>query len=136
MCPSAAECAVRLEETRLTFAESLRRFRPGQGSTKALRDLLDCCRREQIPVVLIIPPESTLFRSWYTPEGLAAVDHLLDDLRRTYGVRILDARHWVADKDFGDGHHVLPAGAEVFTTRLLGELEKVSGPNGTCAHNL
>jgi hypothetical protein len=123
--PTQAECARRLEETRKEFSESLQQFRLGKGSAQALRDLLDRCRREKIPVVLVVSPESSQFRSLYAAEGLAAVDRLLEEVRQTYGARILDARTWVADKDFSDGHHVLANGAETFTTRLIEELRPI-----------
>jgi hypothetical protein len=120
--PNPAECARRLEYTKSEFSEGLHRFRLAEGPCRALRDLLDLCRREQVPVVLVVPPESTLFRSWYASEGLAAVDRLLAELHAAYGVPVLDARDWVEDRDFHDGHHVTAAGARVFTSRLLEEL--------------
>jgi hypothetical protein len=83
---------------------------------------LACCRRERIPVVLILTPESSEFRSWYTPACWMATANLLDELRATYGVEILDARSWLEDDDFFDGHHHDVSGATKFTTRLLAEV--------------
>ena len=48
---------------------------------------------------------------------------MLADLRREWGVPVIDARDWVADKDLWDTHHLLPEGAEVYTDRLGRELE-------------
>jgi hypothetical protein len=107
------------------FYRTLRRLRVGQGPSRALRDLLDLCRREGIPVVLVLMPESTTFHSWYAPEGLAAALRLLAELRATYGARVIDTSDWVADKDFADGHHVLAGGAAAFTTRLSAELGRI-----------
>jgi hypothetical protein len=125
--PGPAECARRLAYTRKEFCEGLRHFRVAMGPSQAMRDLLELCRRERVPVVLVVPPESTLFRSWYAPQGLAEIDRLLVQLHATYRVPILDARGWVEDKDFHDGHHVKASGAQVFTTRLLDELRPILG---------
>jgi hypothetical protein len=80
--------------------------------------------------VLVLSPESSQFRSWYTPEGPASIRRLLDAVRQTYGVPIVDATAWVADKDISDGHHVLAHGAQTFTTRLFEELRPIlKGPS-------
>jgi hypothetical protein len=120
--------AVRAREVATTvrmYLGGLPRFRLGRGPSQAMRDLMELCRREQIPVVLVLTPESTTFHSWYAPEGLAAALRMLEELRRTYGAEVIDATRWVPDEDFIDGHHVLPAGAEVFTTRLREELDRI-----------
>jgi hypothetical protein len=36
----------------------------------------------------------------------------------------------VADADFHDGHHVMPNGVRVFTTRLIEELRPLLGESG------
>jgi hypothetical protein len=120
--------AVRAREIETTFRmyfQGLPRFRLGRGPSRAMRDLMELCRREDIPVVLVLTPESTLFHKWYAPGGLAAALGLLEELRRTYGAEVIDATRWVADRDFIDGHHVLPSGAAVFTTRLREELGRI-----------
>jgi hypothetical protein len=73
-------------------------------------------------VVLVVTPESSVFRSWYPPEAVAAMQRLLAQLHDTWGVPIIDAREWLPDKDFSDGHHPLPDGAEAFTLRLIEEV--------------
>jgi hypothetical protein len=66
-------------------------------------------------------PESAEFRSWYPPEMLAAIDRFVAELSAEFGVPIVDARGWIADAEFSDGHHLLPSGAAVFTDRLARE---------------
>src|SRR5262249_32077860 len=39
------------------YPESLRHFRLGAGPCQATRDVVELCRREQIPVVLVLTPE-------------------------------------------------------------------------------
>jgi hypothetical protein len=101
---------------------SLQQLHLGKRSVRALRDLLDLCRREHIAVQLVIMPESSAFRSWYDPGALTPMCQLLRQLQDTYGFGVIDARQWVADRDFLDGHHVSAAGGHVFTTRLLHEI--------------
>jgi hypothetical protein len=104
------------------YMPSLQRFRPGDGPVRAMRDLLDCCRREAIPVVLVLTPESTRFHSWYSPRCLESMRDLLGELRATYGVEIIDGGRWLKDDEFSDGHHPNESGARTFTTRLREEL--------------
>jgi hypothetical protein len=107
------------------YVRGLRRYCLGEGPTRALRDLMTLCRREQIPVVLVLMPESSAFRRLYNPEGLAEALRLLEELRDTYGAKVIDGSNWVADGDFIDGHHVVASGAAVFTTRLREELGRL-----------
>jgi hypothetical protein len=107
------------------YREGLARFRPGAGPIQALRDLIALCRREQIRVALVVMPESSEFRSWYSPEATATAGGLLEELRGRYGVEVIDARQWLADEDFEDGHHALTPGAEKFTARLGGEIRRL-----------
>ncbi len=108
-----------------TFFPTLQGLRVGSGPLRAIRDLLDRCRREGIPVVLVFMPESAQFRSWYCPQGLAEARRLFQELSREYGADAIDASDWVADIDFRDGHHVQGKGAHVFTTRLIEELRPI-----------
>jgi hypothetical protein len=107
------------------YIPSLNHFRMGAGPRRALRDLLKCCHREHIKVVLVLMPESTEFRSWYRPECLTAMNHMLTQMHADWGVPVIDARQWLDDGDFTDGHHPEESGARLFTARLLIELPSV-----------
>jgi hypothetical protein len=107
------------------YHKSLRRFEVSAGQARALADLLTCCRREHIPVVLVLMPETPLFHSWYAPAGLAASRRLLARLQSEYDVPVVDATAWLDPPDFADGNHLFTWGAETFTRRLRGELEHV-----------
>lgn len=107
------------------YSLSLSHFRLGEGPARAMRDLLACCRRENIPIVLILTPESSEFRSWYSPACRTATTKLLDELRKEYGVEVIDATYWLDDDDFFDGHHLDVSGATKFTTRLLVEVQRL-----------
>jgi hypothetical protein len=84
--------------------------------------MLDVCRCERIPVVVYLMPEASDIREWYTAEGEAILDEYLRDISQEYGVRVIDARDWLPDDAFADGHHLLPCGAAVFSTRFVHEL--------------
>jgi hypothetical protein len=121
---SAAEYAFRSGVAR-DYIPTLGKFRMGEGPARAMRDLLDCCRRENIPVMLVLTPESAEFRSWYSPACRASTLGLLEQLRSTYGVQVIDATRWLGDNDFVDGHHLDASGVEKYTTRLLTEVQRV-----------
>jgi hypothetical protein len=38
-----------------------------------------------------------------------------------YGLPVIDAREWMGEEDFIDGHHLLPDGAAAFTRRFGAE---------------
>jgi hypothetical protein len=64
-------------------------------SDRAMRDLLELCRRERIPVALLLTPEGREFQSWYAPESRQRVDRYCADLSRDYDVPLIDARDWL-----------------------------------------
>jgi hypothetical protein len=101
------------------YGTAFRDFRVGAGPLRALADLLADCRRDGVPVVLLLMPESAPFRAWGR-EATAAVLDRLDELPG--GGERIDARDWVADVGFWDAHHLLPGGATEFSERLAAEL--------------
>jgi hypothetical protein len=112
------------------YVGSLQKFRLGEGPVQAVRNLLESCQREHIPVVLVIMPESSEFRSWYPTEVRDTVARLLTEWRTTYGARVVDANAWLSDEDFIDGHHMQGHGAEVFTTRLVEAIRPLLADSG------
>lgn len=107
------------------YGDTLRNFRLGAGPAQAMRDLLARCRREHIPVALVIMPVTKYFNDLFNPQGWAELENFLAELRGRYGVEVIDAADWLAKEDFDDGHHVLPAGAYKFTTRMIDEVQKL-----------
>jgi hypothetical protein len=89
---------------------------------RALIDLLTACHGAGIPAVLVLMPEASAFRALYTAEVRCGIDGTLDKFRRDWHVPLIDARTWVADADFWDGHHLLPPGAMAFTQHLAREM--------------
>jgi hypothetical protein len=83
---------------------------------RALEELINLCKGEQIAVVLVYPPECSAFRQAHTSANDAA-----GEIRRLVVERhvpLYDARSWVNDSGFSDGIHLIPTGAAVYTDRL------------------
>lgn len=108
------------EDTRVSagYAAILANFKIDPGSDRALRDLLQACRQAGTGVVVVRTPESTRFRGAYHPDALAVLDAYAAGLTRDYGIPVVDARTWLPDEQFEDGHHPLAGGQRAFTARL------------------
>jgi len=90
-----------------------------RGATAgAVRESLEECRRHNVRAVLLLTPEGSEFRSWYLPKADAELYRFIDELRRDYGVPLIDARTWCPDSDFADSHHLLPMAASCFSEKL------------------
>src|SRR5262249_42925445 len=104
------------------YSSYLTKFRLGGPACRALRDLLSLARLEGIAGALVLMPEGQQFRSWYSQGAKRQIQSFLDHLRRQFGVPVIDARTWIADRDFADSHHLLPGGARLFSCRLEREV--------------
>ena len=118
--PSMPEAQRRAEDLRVStgYARLLAGYRIDPGSDRALRDLLRQCRDMRIAVVMVRTPESKAFRAGYEPAALATLAVYEAELTREFGVRVIDAREWLPDEDFEDGHHPLLSGQLHFTDRV------------------
>lgn len=111
-----------LELARVTYQQELQHFHLAPMQDRALHDLLALCRQENIPTVLYLMPEGSIYRGWYAPATRACLDTYLTGLSRDYGVPIINARTWMPDKYFGDSHHLYRKGASLFTQRFGAEV--------------
>jgi hypothetical protein len=119
---NAQEIRRRTDIIKADYEPRLRHFEINPRPARALYEILDLCRREQIKVVLVMTPESKEFRSWYAPDTLSRLTRFCDELSAATGVPVIDARNWLPDEEFYDGHHVLPCGADHFTMCLEREV--------------
>ncbi len=101
-------------KARAEYADTLAGLNPNGRPLDALKRIVTTCRERGIPVVLVLMPEATTFRALY-PAGL---DSRIDDTLKSLGVPLIDARGWLDDTDFYDGHHPFTHGAEKFTDEL------------------
>jgi hypothetical protein len=118
---SEEQIVTALRNAQSEYRDILAKFKLGEGPVRALRELLDRCRSERIQVLLILMPEGTGIRSLYPREVVADLNRFLGGLAREYGCGICDARTWLPDDAFYDGHHLLRPGAAAFTERLTRE---------------
>lgn len=100
------------------YALALHSFQISPGPDRALRELLDLCQRENITPALLVMPESSYFLRWYAPRTHVLLQAYLKQLSTDYQVPVIDARNWVPDKGFRDGHHLVTDGATLFTRRF------------------
>lgn len=113
----------RTGEQRRMYVPLAGKLEVSPAADRALRDTLRVCREHGITPVLLLAPEGSEFRGWYDPARLRRFDEAVAVLAAEHGVRLIDARDWLPDADFADGHHPLRRGAEAFTRRLVREVE-------------
>lgn len=112
---------------RRTYAPLLKYDAIPETTDRILRELLTLCRSEHIQVAgLVAMPEGRSFRALYAPATDHVVRQYLTSLAADYGTNFIDARDWIDDQYFFDGHHLLRKGAEHFTARLW---RKISSPS-------
>jgi hypothetical protein len=96
-----------------------------EASRLALHEFVLTCQRENIKVALLRMPEAKEFQLWYPPAVRAALDGCFREVSER-GAPVIDARDWLPDTAFADGHHLTPEGAREFTkqfqTRVLAPL--------------
>jgi hypothetical protein len=102
---------------RLDYGSCLEDFHLGGPACKALREIVDLGKHENVKVAFVVMPEGVEFQSWYSSGAWAQVESFLAEMNDS-GVPIINARNWVDDNDFMDSHHLFPSGAIVFSERL------------------
>ena len=70
---------------------------------------------------LVLLPESEGFRALYPPATTQRLYAFLNGLCAENRCELIDARAWLPDTAFTDGHHMLKPGAETFSDRLVTE---------------
>jgi hypothetical protein len=106
-----------IAQARVDYAEALEYSTCGGPAWEAMKDLVRTAQQHS-RVKLMLAPEGSVFRGWYTPAYLADFRRMVDRLMSDTGVSLIDGHLWLADKHFSDGHHVTATGSEVFTKRL------------------
>ena len=97
---------------------NLTAFHADGVAAASFRQLIETCRERRIPVHLLLMPEGTAFHGWYGP----SVNERLAAYLSSLPVPMTDARRWMPDDAFADGHHLLPHAATAFSERLAGEI--------------
>jgi hypothetical protein len=115
---TAEEFRARVEGVKLQTKPCLDKFFVSDTADRALRELLEECRRNHTKAALILMPEHSELRSWYTPAVHEQVNAYLSRLSNDYQAPVIDTRDWVDDGGFHDLTHMAPPAAAPFTLRL------------------
>jgi hypothetical protein len=97
-------------------------LRISANSDRALHDLLDECRAAGIKVALLMMPEHSECRRWYSPQARSLVSSYLSGICQEYGISAVDTRDWSPDADFADFCHMVRHGAKPFSERFAREV--------------
>ena len=100
------------------YQPAFQQYRITERPDRALREMLEICRRERIAAGLFLMPESSEFRAAYTPDSREKLRDYLARISHDYGVPVFDATDAATDASFADGHHLLPPGAAAFASRF------------------
>jgi hypothetical protein len=85
---------------------------------RAHRDLADRCGREGIAVAFTWTPESPRYRAAYGKAGVESVDAYTRFIRGELRADVFPAPVHLAEDDFADGYHLLPAAAVKYSRWL------------------
>jgi len=88
------------------------------GPDRALREAVAAARETGAKVGLLYLPESSEFRSWYTPQAERLAREHLAGISRELALPVINAREWMDDGLFVDGFHLSRVGAREFTRKL------------------
>ncbi len=83
-----------------------------------MHDLLDDCKKYGIPTALLLMPEHSACRGWYSPPSRELVRRHLGQVAREYQLPVIDMRDWLTDEDFADYCHMVRWAAAPFSRRL------------------
>ncbi|HZV07136.1 MAG TPA: hypothetical protein VE999_18790 [Gemmataceae bacterium] len=119
---TAEDFRARIEGVKQQTKPCLDHFKISDTTDRAFREILEECRRQHTKVALILMPEHSELRSWYTPAVHEQINAYLERLRREFQVPVFDTRTWVADDAFHDLTHMAPPAAPPYTLRLGREL--------------
>lgn len=103
---------------RFVLTPVFRDFHIHPHSNQALHALLDECRDRKIKVALFMMPEHSTLRAFCPPAVKATFNRFVAELRREYGIAVIDGRTWCADDDFVDMCHLHGAGTRTFSERF------------------
>lgn len=108
-----------LRRTLIQYADPLARDRLNESATRAVRETIAACRARNVRVIAFVTAEASELRAAYRPAATAAFDAFVAGL----DVPVVRLRDAVPDDGFSDGHHMLRAGAAVFTDALAAAYE-------------
>jgi hypothetical protein len=100
-------------------------FEISEVSDRALKQLIDEIRADQIPLALIYLPESSAFRVNMTPQSVQIADAHLKRIQSEWNLKLLNTREWAGEAELPDGFHLTQQGAADYTRRLAGAIPAI-----------
>jgi hypothetical protein len=116
--PPAGERGAALQLAHDRYYNRLSNFHLGSRHLQDLADLLRDIRAANVPVILLVPPEGPLYRSWYAPGAWQEIEQALRDLAEHAGCTFVTTREWMPEESFFDSHHLTVEGGKQFSERL------------------
>jgi hypothetical protein len=103
---------------RREYAPALEQFAVASVQDRATRELVRRSQADGTRVVLYLMPEGPSYRGMSPPAARERLAAWLAGMRSEFGVGLIDARDWLPEDAFVDGHHLLAPGAREFSRRL------------------
>lgn len=100
----------------------IRAFAIDPRAERSMHALADLCRQNGTRIAVLLGPESPAFRLNYSLEAYGQIRDFFARWANEIGAPFLDAREWLDEADFNDGHHAVFSGQTKFTDRLANEL--------------
>jgi hypothetical protein len=120
--PAPGEVAEKLRRDVAEKGTLLDEFHPDPVAEQSLRALVTLCRQKGTRLALVLSPESPAFRTVYSLRCYQQIGEYATRWADEFDVPLLDAREWLEEGDFIDGHHPVYSGQTRFTDRLAQEL--------------
>lgn len=116
--PTPDQRAAAVARAKAEYGGILQTLHVGGPTADALRESLELCRARGVRAAVVLMPEGRSFRKLYSVDARLRVGDFIRSLERDFGPVVINARSWLDDAAFIDGHHALPEGATAFTTNL------------------
>jgi hypothetical protein len=116
--PSPDQRVAGIARAKAEYGNLLQTLRLDGPAASALRESLKLCRERGVKSAVVLMPEGTTFAALYTDDARRRVAAFVAELERDFGPIVIDARGWLDDAAFIDGHHALPSGASTYTATL------------------
>lgn len=116
--PTPEQRAAGIARATAEYGNLLQTLRLDGPAALAMHENLVLCQERGVAAVVVLMPEGKSFDALYTADARRRVTAFVADIERNFGSVVIDARRWLEDADFIDGHHALPSGAGTFTTKL------------------
>jgi hypothetical protein len=116
--PTVADRRERMKEVKEKLQAGFENYHITEHPKEAIEAMIKVSRANGVEPIVIVMPENSEFRSWYSPDAVAQIKSYLDELREREHVRVQDYRFSLDDQYFTDGQHLHEQGSWAFTHML------------------